>query len=65
MSDAIDDLIEELRTVVLEPGQFVLIEAPTYMTAEHAERLRSVVPEELRGRVAIVAGRVHILAGGA
>lgn len=56
-----DTLDEQLRTIVLEPGEYALLEFPDGISQEHADVIKALLPEDLRGRVLLVAGKVHTL----
>lgn len=43
-------IAEQMRTVVLDPGQYLLIEIPEYTTNEMLDAIKAQIPEDLRGR---------------
>lgn len=56
-----DALAEKLRTIVLKPGEYALLELADGIQPEDVDMIRQLIPEDLQGRVLVVAGKVHTL----
>jgi len=63
VTDHLAAIEDEIRAIVLQPGEYALVEIPG-ITTETIDALRESIPDELQGRLLFVDGRVHTLKPG-